>query len=998
MRGIPGKNIARILLVFMTLAMTVQAALSQEILEAAREGDLDAVKALVDADPEEVNTADDRSCTALHFAADGGHDQVISFLLAAGADLEARDADGDTPLHWAACRENVAVIELLIAKGAQLNAVNLNNDTPLHYAALRDKLPAADALLRASADTEISDAYGRTPLLLVARETGQPDMARLLLDHGANVNVADRFDDTPLGLAAWRGFSNLVNLFLDRGAEVPLSGDKCEEYLQYAARRSQDRLFEAFVEGGAGLDFTTDTGGTLLHSAGFGGSPRIIETLADRGFELDQTDSYGWTALHHAASRGRQDGTALLLDRGADPAPRTLAGYTPHNLAGKEGHDDTAALLAGEGGDLGPQIFPRFEGEYPDQIRPGHSPRLFAKDIVATNLFQHGSAAFSPDGQELFWSGTISMPDSGYSRSGIFTMKKESGYWTPPRMPSFVTGEFGGDVPFFHPNGQRLYFLSRRPLEPGGQSRDENMWMVDRQGDDWGEPRPVGDTVNGMSLHWQFSVDTDGAIYFNSRGGVFRAQPQGNTYGDPEPLLTSDGTQLQGAQPHIGPGGDFILLSVDTGEQYQLAISYAESGGRWTAPRVISREINYEGRVLCPILSPDGKYLFFLGATGEGRGVCWVEAPDLTSLRQNDPAPTPGTVLWKHQAGGEMWGPLTHDEGVLYFGCDNGKVSAFDIDSRSVRWEFQSGGKVRSAVLCAGGRAVFASDDGTLFALELPTGKEVWRFDLGSADMERILPATTPPYEYDYLHSSPIVVHGTVYVGSMDGHLYAVDHETGKERWKFPTLGKIRSTPVVDDGTVYFGSWDGHLYAVDAANGELRWRFDTGGIIQSSAAVAGGMVVVGSRSAKIFALDAGTGTMAWEHVHKDGSWVESTPVIHEGVVYIGSSDALELFAFDLDAGGELWTFKTNGWSWSTPLVTDDVVYIGGISAFPYYFEGVTLEAGLHAVDRETGKSLWSMAPEPIEGYITGGVFSLPVLVDRVLFVAGLDGYIYALQD
>ena len=80
------------------------------------------------------------------------------------------------------------------------------------------------------------------------------------------------------------------------------------------------------------------------------------------------------------------------------------------------------------------------------------------------------------------------------------------------------------------------------------------------------------------------------------------------------------------------------------------------------------------------------------------------------------------------------------------------------------------------------------------------------------------------------------------------------------------------------------------------------------------------------------------------------------------------------------------------------MVSEDTVYIGGMSAFPYYFEGVDLEAGFYAVDRRTGEMLWSMAPAPIEGYITGGVFSSPVLIDQEVFVAALDGYLYALQE
>jgi outer membrane protein assembly factor BamB len=356
-----------------------------------------------------------------------------------------------------------------------------------------------------------------------------------------------------------------------------------------------------------------------------------------------------------------------------------------------------------------------------------------------------------------------------------------------------------------------------------------------------------------------------------------------------------------------------------------------------------------------------------------------------------------GTLLWKHEIGAPMWGPLATEGGILYFGCDDGRVISFDAQTRKNRWEFRTGGLVRSSVAIDAGKAVVASDDGYLYALDATTGKELWRFDLGSAGMKRIPPAAGPPYEYDYLQSSPVLSNGTVYIGSMNNRLYAIGLKSGEERWHYETGGKIRATPVLDHGTVYVGSWDGNLYALNRDAGKLRWRHDTGGIIQGTAAVAGGKVVVGCRRAMILALSASTGDVLWKHVHADGSWVESSPVIDAVVIYIGSSDARKLFAFDLESGQQLWAFETGGWSWATPVVTSGEVYIGGISASPYYMPGVTLRAGFHAVDRETGQLRWSMSPEAIEGYITGGVMSTPALIDQVVIVAGLDGWLYALR-
>ncbi|MGB5175344.1 MAG: PQQ-binding-like beta-propeller repeat protein, partial [Thermoanaerobaculia bacterium] len=94
----------------------------------------------------------------------------------------------------------------------------------------------------------------------------------------------------------------------------------------------------------------------------------------------------------------------------------------------------------------------------------------------------------------------------------------------------------------------------------------------------------------------------------------------------------------------------------------------------------------------------------------------------------------------------------------------------------------------------------------------------------------------------------------------------------------------------------------------------------------------------------------------------------------------------------------IWKFRTGGWSWSTPTLASGVVYIGGLSASPYYFEGVTLRPGFFAVDRKTGESLWEFTPQPIQGYITGGMYSRPAIVDGIVYVGALDGRLYALEE
>jgi len=105
-----------------------------------------------------------------------------------------------------------------------------------------------------------------------------------------------------------------------------------------------------------------------------------------------------------------------------------------------------------------------------------------------------------------------------------------------------------------------------------------------------------------------------------------------------------------------------------------------------------------------------------------------------------------------------------------------------------------------------------------------------------------------------YIHSSPAIVGGVVYIGSTDGRVYAFDAATGQPRWVAGTGARIFSSPTVANGVVYIGSQDHRLYALNAATGAILWTYTTGDAIDSSPTVANGMVYVGSWDGKLYAF------------------------------------------------------------------------------------------------------------------------------------------------
>jgi outer membrane protein assembly factor BamB len=223
--------------------------------------------------------------------------------------------------------------------------------------------------------------------------------------------------------------------------------------------------------------------------------------------------------------------------------------------------------------------------------------------------------------------------------------------------------------------------------------------------------------------------------------------------------------------------------------------------------------------------------------------------------------------------------------------------------------------------------------------------------------------------------SSPAVTVDTVYIGSSDHFLYALNRASGTQKWKFKTESRITSSPAVSGGVVYFGSFDGNFYAVDAAKGELKWKFATPGerrfaashlhgsvpvaetmpdpfdFFLSSPVVWNGAVYFGSGDTNIYALDAASGQLKWKF--KTGDVVHASPAISGGTLLVGSFDSY-FYALDAVTGTERWRFKTGEdpdthnqvGIQSSAAVGDGVVYFG------------CRDSKLYAVDGATGKQRW----------------------------------------
>lgn len=642
---------------------------AQNIHEIAKQGYLEQAKASLAKDPQLVHTKDEHGRTPLHWACSEAHMAVMEYLIAKGANVNSRDnhliaplhiaavtnqlivadilithgantdikdAEDRTPLHSACRSGHYDMVALLLTKGAHINAQDHNGFTPLHYAGYAGYATIAKTLVDNGAHVEAMTVRNRTPLIVTARESGNTDILTCLLKSGANINALDKNDDTALTLSAWRGFGDAVNLLLKNGAKLPQKQGKIQALMIAAVEARLHRLFHHLLNHDVDIYIQNYHKGTLLHSAAIGGSTGIVKFFLDKGFDINATDRNGWTALHYGAEKGRKEAIELLINHGANIKARTTMGQTAFNIAEHHGYSEAVAILVNNGAYRGPPQFPIITGEYFGQKAPGMEPEVFAPGIVSAHYSLHSSIIFSPDGKEAFWTVMLPARDAGYGSATILTSRVVRNRWTYPRLAPFDQG-YRNDVPYFHPNGNKLFFISRRPLGQGAQGGKENIWYVERIDGQWGAPQPIGQAVNSRQMHWQFSVDRHGNVFYSSDRGIYYSRFTDGNYQEPESIAEAfDNATIKGTSPYISPDGDYLVFAAESGTESDsdLYVSFKRAGGSWTDAVPLGETINSKNDELCPVVTPDGDYLFFL-RSGENyrKENYWVDARVLARCR-----------------------------------------------------------------------------------------------------------------------------------------------------------------------------------------------------------------------------------------------------------------------------------------------------------------------------------------------------------------------------
>lgn len=398
----------------------------------------------------------------------------------------------------------------------------------------------------------------------------------------------------------------------------------------------------------------------------------------------------------------------------------------------------------------------------------------------------------------------------------------------------------------------------------------------------------------------------------------------------------------------------------------------------------------------------------------------------------DSPAPTLGTLVWKFKTGGRVISSPAVVGDVVYIASTDGSLYAVNRSDGTERWKFTTKGPIASSPAVAAGLVYISSVDGNVYAVDAATGTARWTFAtrgerrFTAPGIHGAIPRTERmPDPFDVFLSSPTVAGGTVYIGSGDQHVYALDAATGALTWAFATGDVVHASPAVVDGVVYIGSWDRNVYALAADSGRELWRYTTGNDttiynqigIASSAAVADGMVFVGGRDGHFHAIDAKTGAPRWT-IDNKGGWTIASPAVKDGVVYFPTSDGRRFKAVDASTGAVRFDLQNVAVSFSSPAIAGGMAFYGTSDGFlnavgigdgqlrsrfqtdgskengpRYTAEDGTLKTGLMYPDRTLDGMMIGMRTL----MTLGSVLSSPVVADGVVYFGSTDGHLYAVR-
>ena len=273
------------------------------------------------------------------------------------------------------------------------------------------------------------------------------------------------------------------------------------------------------------------------------------------------------------------------------------------------------------------------ENPYFGQKAPGLTPKLFAPGVISLNGRYEYGISFSPDLDEVYYSG-----NKKGGVADIYFSKLEGKKWTHPKKANFTKGEKEEEMqPFVSFNGNTIYFVAYN-----ADNTDSKIWYVNRLGDSWSDAKRLESPINNDEIFYQNQAKNGDLFYTNItdiRNIKINYAPNKNGKYPEVHEVDID----FGIHAFIAPSQEYLLVNArnkedKTRKDNDIYVCFKEKDGTWTKPINLGDSVNSTFGETCPSITPDGKYLFFSRYNEEGglSNIYWVSAEVINKVRPVD--------------------------------------------------------------------------------------------------------------------------------------------------------------------------------------------------------------------------------------------------------------------------------------------------------------------------------------------------------------------------
>jgi len=274
---------------------------------------------------------------------------------------------------------------------------------------------------------------------------------------------------------------------------------------------------------------------------------------------------------------------------------------------------------------------------YLNQNPPGLEPKVFAPGFISTSVEYEFGSVFSKGYDKLFYAVRLNKD----WKAEIRYTEIKNGKWTKPKRLKLDTA-YGYNDPYLSKEDDKLFFVSNRPTDGKGESKDFDIWYLQLINGEWSQPINAGAIINSEKDEFYISTADNETIYFASNihhpvenkwdFDIYASKMKDDEYQAPVNLGDSINTKYFECDAFIAPDESYLIFCSSRPGGFgegDLYISFKTKNGAWTKAKNMGELINTDTHEFCPFVTRDGKYFFYTSRSN----IYWVDTSIIEQFR-----------------------------------------------------------------------------------------------------------------------------------------------------------------------------------------------------------------------------------------------------------------------------------------------------------------------------------------------------------------------------